>query len=147
MELVWSFLCKNMRYFYTDTIEMCKTYTHSTCWTVYTMLCCLPSVLGVSLHDTITQMKLSLLNAMGLNFSWLLPSDAISRYTSESTFARVMTCCLTAPSDYLDQHWFVNSCVLWHSHQRNFIARASTTILYNEFENWNYVHVSQGPAS
>ena len=100
MKLVWSFLCKNMRSFYANTIEMCKTYTHSTCWTIHTMLCCLPSVLGVSLHDTIMQMKLSPLNAMGLNFNSLLPSDAISRYTSESTLAQVMTCCLKAPSDY-----------------------------------------------
>ena len=36
-----------------------------------------------------------------------------------STLAQVMACCLTAPSHYLDQCWFIINEVSWHSPGRN----------------------------
>ena len=45
----------------------------------------------------------------------LWPSDDIGRKISMSTSAPVMTCCLTAPSHYLNQYWLIISEVLWHS--------------------------------
>ena len=47
----------------------------------------------------------------------LLPSDAIWRQRSGSTLARVMACCLTVPSHYLNQCWpIIISEVQWHSY-------------------------------
>ena len=40
-------------------------------------------------------------------FNSLRPSDAIWRQRSGSTLAQVMTCCLTAPSHYLNQCWLI----------------------------------------
>ena len=40
-----------------------------------------------------------------LNSLW--PSDAIWRQGSRSTLVQVMTCCLTAPSHYLNQCWLI----------------------------------------
>ena len=37
----------------------------------------------------------------------LRPSDTMWRHRSGSTLAQVMTCCLTAPSNYLNQCWLV----------------------------------------
>ena len=37
----------------------------------------------------------------------LWPNDAIWWQSSGSTWAQVMACCLTAPSHYLDQCWFI----------------------------------------
>ena len=70
----------------------------------------------------------------------LRPSDTIWRHQSRSTFAHVTPCCLTAPSHYVNQCWLQTSEVLWHSHESKFIYIASTqaTILYNEFENYNF---------
>ena len=47
-------------------------------------------------------------------FNPLGPSDAIWRHKSGSTLAQVMTCCLTAPSHYLNQCWLIISKVEWH---------------------------------
>ena len=41
-------------------------------------------------------------------YSWR-PSDAIWQHRSVSTLAQVMACCLTAPSHYLNQGWFIIS--------------------------------------
>ena len=49
------------------------------------------------------------------SFNALWPSDAIWRQRSGSTLAQVMTCCLTAPSHYLNQCWLIISEVQWHS--------------------------------
>ena len=49
------------------------------------------------------------------HFNTLWPSDAIWRHGSGSTLAQVMAWCLTAPSHYLIQCWFVICRGLWHS--------------------------------
>ena len=49
----------------------------------------------------------------------LRPSDAIWSYRCRSTLARVMACCLTAPSYYLNQCWLIFSKVQWHSVEGN----------------------------
>ena len=51
-----------------------------------------------------------------LNSLW--HSDAISRYRSGSTLAKLMACCLTPPS--LNRCWFIINGVLWHSPKTNF---------------------------
>ena len=52
-----------------------------------------------------------------LNTLW--PSDAIWRRRYWSTLVQVMTCCLTAPSHYLNQCWRITCEVIWHSFQGN----------------------------
>ena len=69
-----------------------------------------------------------------INSLW--PSDAIWRHTSWSTLVRVMACCLTAPSHYLDQCLLYITEVLWQPPESNFTASAQATILRNEFENF-----------
>ena len=48
-------------------------------------------------------------------FNSLGPSNAIWWQRSGSTLAKVMACCLTAPSHYLNQCWLIISKVLGHS--------------------------------
>ena len=62
------------------------------------------------------------------------PSDAIWRQRSGSTLARVMACCLTAPSHYLNQCWLVISVVLWHSPEGNFRGNAQDIHSWYEFK-------------
>ena len=64
-------------------------------------------------------------------------SDAIWQHRSGSTLAQVMACCLTAPSHYLNQRWFIVSEVLWHAPERNFTVIDQVDILYSELENYN----------
>ena len=64
----------------------------------------------------------------------LWPSDAIWQYISRSTLTQVMACCLTAPSQYLNQWWLI-SAVLWHSFQSNFTPIVLASFLCSEFEN------------
>ena len=78
-------------------------------------------------------------------FNSLGPSDAIWPHRSGSTLAQVMACCLTAPSHYLNQYWFIISEALWHSSKINFTSNAQTTILYNEFENDNFEIITTSP--
>ena len=59
------------------------------------------------------------------SFNSFWPSDTIWRQRSESTVAKVMTCCLTAPSHYLNQCWLIISEVQWHSYQGSFTRDAS----------------------
>ena len=42
-------------------------------------------------------------------FNTLGPSDALWRQISGSTLAQVMACCLTSPSQYLNQYWLIIS--------------------------------------
>ena len=44
----------------------------------------------------------------------LWPSDAIWWLGSGSTLAQVMSCCLVAPSHYLNQYWLIITKVQWH---------------------------------
>ena len=55
----------------------------------------------------------------------LCPNDAIWRHRSGSTWARVMACCLTAPSHYLKQCWFIISKIQLHSSDGNFTRDTS----------------------
>ena len=47
-----------------------------------------------------------------INSLW--PSDVTWHQRSWSTLVQVMACCLTAPSHYLNQCWFLISDILWH---------------------------------
>ena len=50
----------------------------------------------------------------------LLLSNATWQQRTESTLVQIMACCLTAPSYYLNQRWWIwliISEVLWHSHE------------------------------
>ena len=69
-----------------------------------------------------------------VNLLW--PSDAIWQQRSGSTLAQVMTCCLTAPSHYLNQCWLIISEVQWHSYWGNFTRDASTINHWNPFESY-----------
>ena len=60
-------------------------------------------------------------------FNSLGPSDAIWRWRSWSTLVQEMVCCLTAPSDYLNQCWLIISMVLWHSAEDIIIRRFKDT--------------------
>ena len=57
---------------------------------------------------------------ISLLFNSLWPSDAIWQQGSRSTLVQVMSCCLTAPSHYLNQCWLMISEVLRHSLDNNF---------------------------
>ena len=98
-----------------------------------------------SLNFTICKMCMKIINVtnihlraikhtsrMHINQSILLPkpliislrlSDTIWWHRSGSTLAQVLTCCLTAPSHYLNQCWLLINGVLWHSPMTNFIGR------------------------
>ena len=55
----------------------------------------------------------------------LRPSDAIRGQRSGSTLAKVMACCLTAPSHYLTQCWLIIRKVQGGSPEGNFITDTS----------------------
>ena len=57
------------------------------------------------------------------SFNSLRPNDAIWQHISRLTLAQIMACCLTAPSHYLNQCWFIISKMQWHSFEGNFIKR------------------------
>ena len=57
------------------------------------------------------------LNYPIINSVW--PSGAILWQRSGSTLAQVMACCLTAPSQYLNQCWQI--IILWHIPESNLI--------------------------
>ena len=52
---------------------------------------------------------------MGYHLNSLGPSDSMWRWRSWSTLVQLMSCCLTAPSHYLNQCWLIISQVMWHS--------------------------------
>ena len=74
-------------------------------------------------------------------------SDAIWQHRTRPTLAQVMACCLTAPSHYLNQCWFLMIAGKWHSSVSNFTTNDMATILQNEFQNYNFCHISQGTMS
>ena len=71
--------------------------------------------------------------------------DAIWRYWYRSTLAQVFAWCLTEPSHYLNQCWYLFCEVLWHSHESSFNVSAQTTILWNEFENHSFKIIATSP--
>ena len=65
------------------------------------------------------------------NINSLWPRDAIWRQKSGSGLDQVMACCLTAPSHYMNQCWFITSKVQWCSSEGTFtwdITTISTKI-------------------
>ena len=54
---------------------------------------------------------------------------------SRSTMAHVMACCLTAPSQYLNQCWLIFSKAQWHSNDGNLTRDNSHLHHYNKLEN------------
>ena len=64
----------------------------------------------------------------------LRPGDAIWRYRSWSILAQVMACCLTTPSNYLNQCWLMIIDGLWHSPDSNFTENTSDIYRWNEFK-------------
>ena len=68
-----------------------------------------------------------------LNSLWT--SDTIWRHKSGSTLPRVMTCCLTAPSHYLNQYCFIIGKVQRLSSECNFTRDTSAISHWNYFEN------------
>ena len=87
---------------------------------------------GETGHDETLTFKLYLtLNKVKVNhppLNSLRPSDAIWRHRSGSMLARVMACCPSTPSHYLNQCWLIISRVSWHSCEGNFIRGTSATI-------------------
>ena len=61
---------------------------------------------------------------------WLWPCDAIWCHRSGSTLAQVMTCCLTAPSHYLNQCW-LSSSLLVHSPVAGFYTKGRPLVKSN----------------
>ena len=59
-------------------------------------------------------LKCVMISTLRFNLWW--PSDAIWRQRSGPTFAQVMSCCLRAPSHYLNQCWLIISEIQWHSY-------------------------------
>ena len=62
-----------------------------------------------------------------IRWNSLWPSDAIWWQGSRSTLIQVMTCCLTAPSHYLNQCWFINTKVQWCLSEDNFAWDVTAT--------------------
>ena len=61
---------------------------------------------------------------VNIEFNSLWPSDAIWLRRSSSTLVHAMACCLTAPSHYLNQCWWIIRGVLWLSPETNFTRSA-----------------------
>ena len=96
-------------------------------------------------HQTIAETNASLLSVINfgmyqnkilLNYSriprpiwWpfnsLAPREAIWQHRTWSTLVQVMACCLTAPSHYLNQCWFIISEVQCHSPLGSFTGDTS----------------------
>ena len=91
---------------------------HATLWNIWALLC--PGNAGSTTFSNCP-------------IKSLRPSNAIRWHRSESTFTKVMTCCLMAPSHYLNWYWLLISEVLWHFSESNFTVSAQVTI-YNGFE-------------
>ena len=74
------------------------------------------------------------------SFNSLWPSHTIRRHRSGSTLAQVMTCCLAAPSHYMNQCWHLVSEVFFFlpSLGNKFTVSAQTIIVYYKFENYSF---------
>ena len=80
-----------------------------------------------------------------LNSSW--PSDTMWGHRSVSTIVQVINCCLMAPSNYLNQCWFIIRYVLW-------LREISQVLFMNSIHNLgseitlmiSFTHI-QGPMS
>ena len=54
-------------------------------------------------------------------------------------------CCLTVPSHYINQYWFIINEVLWHSLEGNFTGNTHNIKLWIEFENYTYKNKTTHP--
>ena len=72
-------------------------------------------------------------------------SEAMSCYKTWSTLTKVMACCLTAPSHYLNQCWLIIIEVLWHSPHGNFTGNSQDIRPWFEFENEKLKFTSASP--
>ena len=75
----------------------------------------IPSFVVTDINNKILHIYYCLKQLNTWRINSLLPSEAkwFNRY--ESSMAQVMVCCLTAPSHYLSQCWFIIDEVVWHS--------------------------------
>ena len=94
---------------------MCKVYQS---YPVASMSLCI-EFLGFQLikasytyHTRDDDFEVTNVSLLSANSLW--HGDAISQHRSGSTLAHVMTCCLTAPSHYLNQWSFLINEVLWY---------------------------------
>ena len=58
-------------------------------------------------------------------FNLLLPHDAMWRHRYGSKLARVMSCYLRAPNNYLNQCWLISTEFQWQSYEGNFTTDTS----------------------
>ena len=80
-------------------------------------------------QKTSAQSKASIYNI----YIHLIHCGLVKRNRSGSTLAQAMACCLTAPSHYLNQSWFIINGVLWHSHESIFTGNTHDMNLSDEF--------------
>ena len=72
---------------------------------------------------------------------------AIWQPRSVSTLAQVTACCLTTPSDYLNQCWLIASEVLWYSPEGNITRNAQDIYPRYAFENHSFKITASFPRS
>ena len=65
------------------------------------------AILYVMLMISITKMCMKIIHLESHLRDDKLKSYAMSHHRTRSTVTQVMTCCLTAPSHYLDQYWLI----------------------------------------
>ena len=91
---------------------------------------------SLKFHPKISHPNLERLRNQGtlwFNSQW--PSDAIKCHGTWYTLNRVIACCLTAPSHYLNQSWLIINEVLCHSCDLNFTRNAQDIYPWYEIEN------------
>ena len=96
---------KNITKHTTHTICVMLVVEHSSHTTIIQLL---------RLHSFACEQQGIWLNVMPFSSSW--PSDAMWRHRSAgSTFARIIVCCLTVPSHYLNLYWIdINGVPIFH---------------------------------
>ena len=78
-----------------------------------------------------------------VNILW--PSDFIWRHRSGATLARVMACCLTVLSYYLNQWWLIINEDFKHSPEGNFAAKAKDNNTWCEFVSLKITNLRSHP--
>ena len=71
-----------------------------------------------------------------LNINSLWPSDTIWWHRTGSTLVQAMTCCMMAPSHYLNQCWLIISKVQWHSSEGSFTRDTPAINHSSKLENY-----------
>ena len=66
------------------------------------------------------------------------PGDAIWQHRTRSGLAQVMACCLTTPSNYLNQCWLIIHEVPWHSSGYIIIRRSEEINQLNKIDNCSF---------